>query len=297
MNNAQVLFDKLTVKYIQEEMLGQSFENNWLECKQKDRPEQNSVDQVDKSHFAKALSGFANTAGGVLIFGLNARKEEGVDIIQNVVPIKNIRKFESSLRELESRLVERLVHGVEYKTLFTGDDEGIIVTYIPQSAIPPHRSSLDNKFYIRAGGTFQSLDINLIEDLFHRRRTPNIEFIIKCTGKNQFMICVSNTGEATAQSPYIVFEIHKSFSPHGWELDGNTRLSSWIHLTSYKGKAGSYWAFQAGNTKPIHPGSEVPLMRIEHQTGELEGRSFAFQYYLYAENMPSKEGVAILKDQ
>ena len=57
------LFERLTIDYIKAEMLGQEFENNWLECKEKQRADRHDVDQGDKSVFAKALSGFANTSG------------------------------------------------------------------------------------------------------------------------------------------------------------------------------------------------------------------------------------------
>lgn len=162
MNNGRILFDKISLDYINRQMVGQQFENNWLECKQKSHANKTGLDESDKSNFAKALSGFANTSGGVVIFGLDARKVDGVDIIQSIRPVKNLRSFESDLRECESRVVERIVLGVEYRIIETAENEGLLAVYIPESAHLPHRSLRDGGFYIRAGGVFSPLDLNLI---------------------------------------------------------------------------------------------------------------------------------------
>ena len=61
-------------------MLGKEYENHWLECKSKDSPENGGMSQGDKGHFAKVLSGFSNTSGGVLIFGLKASRDKSDDM-------------------------------------------------------------------------------------------------------------------------------------------------------------------------------------------------------------------------
>jgi len=95
MDSAKILFKKITLNYINAEMLGKQFENNILECKQKDSPGNGNIEMGDKAKFAKCLSGFANTGGGVIVFGLDARKQDGIDEITAIVPISELKKFNS----------------------------------------------------------------------------------------------------------------------------------------------------------------------------------------------------------
>ena len=285
MDSAKILFDKITLDYINAEMLGKQFENNILECKQKDSPENGNIEMGDKAKFSKCLSGFANTGGGVVVFGLDARKQDGIDEITAIVPISELKKFESGLLEIESRVVERNIQGVEYKRLETEPEKGLLAVYIPQSLTPPHRSLVDRHFYIRAGGTFQPLDLPLIEDLFQRRLHPALSFEAKVTDGLNIYIYLQNTGEATAKNPYLVFQLPEGLSLSGHELDGNTRQTSCVRLSSFNKLPGKFIAFRNGNMTPIHPKSEVPLLSLLIINGQSVGRTFKFNHYIYADDM------------
>jgi hypothetical protein len=301
MDNARSLFEKLDLAYIENEMIGKEFENNWLECKEKDRPDQGLFDKGDKANFARALSGFANSSGGVLIFGLEARKDkDDIDQIIALKPIKELRKFESALREHESRIVERIVTGVEYRCLPTGDDEGLLAVYVPESERPPHRSQVDSKFYIRAGGVFSSMPVTIIEDLFARRQRPALELSIRENSNHEFIVSLMNRGKTSAKHPYVVLGLGSEFSPTGFELNGNTRLESWVTILEYKGMKGRFVAFQAGHSLVVHPDSEVALLALRYAPGEreLRGRvtlTWSFNYYVYAENMLPVESKFVIK--
>jgi len=296
MSNAAVLFEKLDLSYVQEELVDHEFENNWLECKEKSGADRGGLDEKDKSNLAKALSGFANTGGGVLIFGLAARKRDEIDEIIGIRPIKDLRRFESALREYESRLVERLVPGVEYKQIETSPGEGMAAIYVPESPHLPHRSLQDHKFYIRAGGTFSSIGVSLIEEMFSRRKKPMLEFLVK----DNLTVVLANRGEASARHPYVVFRLPDLVGGTGYELDGNTRLTSWIHQYEYKSIKGRFLAFKGGGNLVIHPHAEVPLLELRgHQgpPGSAPTTSIEFEYHVYAEDMIPREGTFVLQRQ
>ena len=63
-------------------------EDLFLEVKRATVP----MSQDDKENLAIALSGFANSAGGVLIFGLVATKKgaDGADVIAKVAPLNDL---------------------------------------------------------------------------------------------------------------------------------------------------------------------------------------------------------------
>jgi len=290
MDSAKILFDKITLAYINAEMLGKQFENNILECKQKDSPENGNIEIGDKAKFAKCLSGFANTGGGVVVFGLDARKQDGIDEITAIVPISELKKFESGLREIESRVVERNIQGVEYKRLEAEPEKGLLAVYVPQSLTPPHRSLVDRHFYIRAGGTFQPLDLPLIEDLFHRRRRPALSFLARNVGDGRIWIYLKNIGEGTARDPFLVFELPGGLELSGWELDGNTKQTSCMLMTSFKEFRGYCVAFKAGFSTPVHPQAEVPIAELKLAGRISNDQTCKVKYYIYADDMVPVEG-------
>jgi len=291
MDAAEILFAKLTLEYVETELLGREFENNVLECKEKAHPEKGQTDQQDETHFGKALSGFANTCGGVLVFGLRARKNGDVDEIQSIEPISELKAFESRLREIESRIVERPVAAIDYRPIETEPGRGMLAVHIPESNWLPHRSTKDSKFYVRAGGTFQPIDVPLVEDLFFRRRLrPKLGLRISVQNQSNVFVYLTNDGEATATNPYLVLTIPDGIARPQHEVDNMTSLQSFVLLGEYQGKRGPYWAYQRGGQVAVHPHSEVPVLRLKRERHGGDPMRFTFEYHIYADNMAPNVG-------
>jgi hypothetical protein len=295
---ARLLYDRFSLDYLQG-LIGREFESNTLECKEKAHPESVDLDDSDISNFAKALSGFANTGGGVLLWGVQARKVDDIDRIQQLVPISDIVKFEAKLRDRESSLVEYVVPGVEYKSIVDRNGGGFLAVLIPQSPMVPHRVNRksDHHFYIRAGGTFSPLPLTIVEDLFSRRASPALEVFLKQTTGGSvhiFRLCVRNTGKATARFPFIVISLPIVLAPSGYELDGNSRLTSWISTRQYKGKDGRFLLWNDGNRYAIHPDQELEVLELTtmHAPASVSGIfTFTVEYFVYAEGMSPRKGI------
>lgn len=285
---AAKLFGKLTLRYIRRELLDKEFENNVLECKEKHDAACGTTASDDERNFAKALSGFANTAGGVLLFGVRARKRDDVDLIESIAPITGLKVFESRLRELESRVVERSVPGVKYRAIRTSRDAGLLAILIPESPWLPHRSRKDRHFYIRSGGAFTPLDLNLVEDLFFRRQRPKLEFFARRQSVDRVILGLRNVGESSAKSPFLVVGLPAGLSEAGSELDGKSRLTSFVRVQQYLGRPGRFITFVKGHDLVIHPGSEVPLVRLLLSGSRAQVRRL--EYYIYAEGMAVQHG-------
>src|SRR5262245_16711236 len=84
---------------------GKSIIDNWighgehlyLEFKEKENRTRPSVTKPDRDHLAKALSGFANSDGGLLVWGVEARRDpndpESADVAVRVKPIFRVSGF------------------------------------------------------------------------------------------------------------------------------------------------------------------------------------------------------------
>src|SRR5258708_2753392 len=73
-----------------------------LEFKQKHDATKGSIAESDKGRLSKAMSAFANSDGGVVVWGVEARQTsdpEVPDVAVALAPIKNIDAFHSHLNE------------------------------------------------------------------------------------------------------------------------------------------------------------------------------------------------------
>jgi len=297
---ARLLFEKINSVYLRG-LVGNEFETNILECKEKAAPASLDLDASDVSNFAKALSGFANTSGGIILWGVKARKVSEIDQIQEIVPISDLKRFEAKLRERESTLVEYVVPDVQYKPIPLAGESGVLAMFVPQSPLLPHRVNHknDHHFYIRAGGVFSPLPLSIVEDLFSRRTSPILELFLKQTqggSPRKICVCLRNRGKVTARFPFVVLKLPDYLSPTGWELDENTRLTSWISTRTYHGQSGKFVTWNDGNKFVIHPGQELEILNLSTLGTQISGNmEFSIEYFLYADAMASKSGIESVK--
>jgi len=297
MSNAKKLYDGIVdLNYVNARMIGQSFENTWFDCKQKHDATNGRLDKDDKSNLAKALSGFANMSGGVLIFGLDARKINGIDMIQGLVPIKDLRVFESELREAESRIVERPIPGLEYRKIYTDEptDTGIIIIYIPEGPNSPYRSLVDKQFYQRAGDSFIPLTLSQIECLVQKNRKPDLELSISIVGNSSIKIGteysfsinfqIENIGKTVAKNVLLELRI-------GVDIYLILQVAK-VFIQDYEKKRNSdgdyIYAWRYGEI--IHPEEiiQLPNFQFLYKVDGPVGCPLLLEASVYAENMSKR---------
>lgn len=126
----------------------------------------------DKKNLAKAISCFANSGGGVLIWG--------VDDAGSAKPISDAQRFLDSLLQMCFQITEPSVAGIEGVLINTdsSSDDGFIVLYVPESPAYPHRVILkqpevNGHYFVRSGSSFPKASHVRLEDMFGRRPNQN----------------------------------------------------------------------------------------------------------------------------
>lgn len=113
-----------------------------LEFKEKENPSTSALSKGDKKQIAEAVSSFANSDGGTIIFGIKTKRSGDSDIASELKPIANVEQFASNFRMVCSLNVSPPVPHVEVRSVALQDsDDGLIVCEVPRSDQRPHMST------------------------------------------------------------------------------------------------------------------------------------------------------------
>ena len=220
----------------------------------------------DKEKLSIALSGFANSDGGILIWGVDARKNsEGIDCAQNIESIDNVHLCLSRLNEFTGQFVTPTVNGVLHDLI---GNTGCIKTYVPMSDSGPHMAIGGNWkwYYKRNGGSFLAMEHYEIADMFGRRKKPKLELYTKVKtgsvcGGNKFeckiIIGIKNSGRALAKYPYLSLEVGGAYRIHAQGF-GNYQhgLPRILHSETSK------YIFAGDSNSVIHVNTELEISLI-----------------------------------
>jgi len=159
---------------------GRVKEGLYLEFKTKKDSRNPDIDpDSDAFQFSRALSGFANSDGGALIWGIatNANEEAA-----ELKPIFQVKEFEARLRKSLLNSTQPTVDGVLFDTILKVGSaaDGYLKCLIPASDKTPHRAMLARReYYKRTAEGFYRLEHFDLEDMFGRRPRPSLRIAVE----------------------------------------------------------------------------------------------------------------------
>jgi hypothetical protein len=201
-------------------------ERTHFDFKEKQDARDGKLGDRDKKNLAKAVSGFANSGGGVLIWGFR-------DGTLEEKPINEIQEFVNSLLDLAPNTTDPFVHGIDGAWISNDGNTGYALVYIPESTLPPHRvvlkGDIQQHYYVRTGSSFVIATHTMLEDMFGRRPKPQIEVIadlLPVTGVGtlfviNILISIINKGRGVAKGPYLALHIPEPYKKSKYGIDGN----------------------------------------------------------------------------
>lgn len=173
---AKEVFDSLSAwRHLRALIDGGETEGLHLECKSPSSP---SLNRDMKVKLARALSGFSNTAGGVVLWGVatTPHSHSKLDVISHLEPVGNCSGFEKQVRAAIPTLTSPSVLKYETKLIKRRktDTQGVIAAYIPFASGDPLLSNIDNVFYFRSSDEFIPAPYELIKRLFSATDVPEV---------------------------------------------------------------------------------------------------------------------------
>ena len=129
----------------------------------------------DRKNLAKAISGFGNSEGGVIVWGVECSGTAGQgDVAQAKFPLQDAAAFRSRLEGIVSGCTVPGHERVVSHAIASGGTQGYVITYIPKSARAPHQTIRDQRYFMRAGSAFASVPHGVLEGMFGRRPQPRV---------------------------------------------------------------------------------------------------------------------------
>ena len=181
MERAKELFEKIKSEgksAIEEFIFTHKAEELFLDFKRSaDNGNGQRLHQNDRNNLAKAISGFGNSEGGVVIWGVDCSKDfDGSDVAKAEYPITNVKRFVSWLEGAISGCTIPPHTGVQNHPLeIDSKGNGFVVTYIPKSEHAPHQEIQSRRYFIRAGSDFMPTPHDVLAGMFGRRPQPKVK--------------------------------------------------------------------------------------------------------------------------
>jgi hypothetical protein len=228
----QKTFDEIDLQWIEDCVKEGYQEDLYLDFKLINKP---TLTRDDRKLFAKCVSGFANSSGGLIIWGIKANKNsEGVDCATDKSPITNLPLFISRIQSVTGKATDPTTDGIVHKPIPENGDCGFAVTLVPESIRGPHMAKLgEDRYYKRSGDSFYKLEHFDIQDMFGRRMRPELQLVYKVTRGNRrkyaqydeleiiVYIGIANKGRGTAKSPFLALSFSSPFQLYRFGVDGN----------------------------------------------------------------------------
>ncbi len=124
----------------------------------------------DAKNLSKALSGFANADGGVIVWGISAPSGPTGDVASGLQPLVDCKAFVARIDDKVSWGTTPPVMGV--RSIAIPDEtgkSGFVATLVPASAIGPHQSTVVERYLVRSGSSFHPVTHTVLAGMFGRR--------------------------------------------------------------------------------------------------------------------------------
>jgi|ERR1035437_2410496 hypothetical protein len=191
------------------------------------------LEQADKENFARAVCGFANSEGGVIVWGVDCRNDpQRGDVPGTKHPIRNVKRFLSYLEGATSGCSLPPHDGVRHHAIESaGTKNGFVVTFVPKSMFAPHQcivGKYKDRYYVRVGSNFEIASHGLLAGMFGRQPVPNIFHLWGCGGKTTPQSWAPLVTWHPTSTPYVWLEI--TIRNHGVTVVRDVYVNSLLQI-------------------------------------------------------------------
>jgi hypothetical protein len=231
-----------------------TFEDDFFDCKVEPfDADVNKRKAALQKVWSKALTAFANSGGGVVVWGLVAKPDPvgNIDMVIGERLVDNLAQLENDLRKLQPVQTDPPLSGVEYTPIAVdGGPGGFLVCFIPQGPHQPYKQlSGDRQYWYWAGDTTREMPRHMLQAMFYPRIAPSfaVDIELGWQPSNKRLVAatleirVANDGTGTARD--TVIRVGRFF-PGNAAKPQPVAFNDWqTHTLGYR------------TANPIHPGT------------------------------------------
>jgi Putative DNA-binding domain len=168
-----------------------------------------------KKVWSKVIGAMANAGGGVVVWGLDARKDPAtrVDAVCADEPLHDVEAFYTRLTEAERDATDPLLSGIRKKMIrkSKGSKDGYIVCLIPQGSNKPYESRhAPKQYHLRVGDSSPPMPRTILQQLFNPSLSSEARLIVSnkwesINTKNlmRFDLDLQNIGKTSIENPAV----------------------------------------------------------------------------------------------
>jgi hypothetical protein len=168
----------------------------------------------DKRIIARAIAGFANAEGGVLIIGIATQRLEGRDVAYKRQPIKQLSRTTNLVRAALPEMLSPQHRKLEVFSVLEHDseDEGFIVVCIPDSDERPFHSNVHHQYFRRGSDGTRVMEHREVRELMLAGRDGKLTLDTRIApvamhGGNfyrlRLWLVLKNAGQVPVRAPYL----------------------------------------------------------------------------------------------
>ncbi len=256
----------------------------------------------DKKNLREAISGYANAAGGIILWGVESKAPDDRrdrSRFQSLVPVRDGDRAAVRFHELTATATQPPVSGVVHKAIPV--EGGFVVkTFVPASDGGPHRTNeVNGQYFRRDADAFRAMQHHEIADMFGRRLRPRLKLALSAPRpmsdhyrsgvKAEFILSLENIGRGLAKFPRVLLDpVSDCTDTARYGLDGNGNVN--LRREHVPERSASI-IFTAGSDDVVHPGGAIQLTKIGIiPRAELSPFVATIRYKLFAEGMVPVDG-------
>lgn len=245
-----------------------------LEFKCKRDASSGAFEKEDKRNLGKTLSALSNSMGGLLVWGVECRKDQDqVDCASSLQPISGIERFYSEASVLTGEYLRPRNEGIRLATILHPDNSsvGFLLIGVGRSDRRPHRSDApnDGHYYKRVGGSSYVMEHFDIEDAFRRKSVPELRLLHRIIPGGsgsagglhytqlKVILSIKNMSMTSALYPFVEILNVSGADLDRYGLDGNGNVG-----LPLRPSFGTY-LFGGGNDAAIHPGQSLDVTSLK----------------------------------
>jgi hypothetical protein len=257
-----------------------------LDFKEKGRGSLSDLDDSDKRNLSKSLSAFANTEGGLLIFGIGTKdRGKQPDCATDVLPIKNIAFFKQRIEARLKDATDPPVVGVRLVIVEDPDSpgDGLLAIYAPQSSGGPHRaakavSEVNDRYFARTSSRSDVMSHAHLAAMFGRPPHPELRLRLLVSVKREGSALavnlhtqILNVGRGVARRPALRLDEANPHHRGFWGQIQRGGVNGWTVTYGPPGELPNsrlYYMFRSEADTLIYPGDSWDVHPLTTSLGK-----------------------------